>query len=245
VVAFFIGLIAGSFGALVGLGGGVIMVPLLVGWARLDQHRAHGTSLLAVAGTALVGGTSYALGGRVDYFAALLLTVTAMATARFGARYTRRLKARSLRRVFGGFLVLTALILPFKHQLPHVAAGGAGMLSGLLLLAAGGLAGFLSGLLGIGGGTVMVPALVLGGGLPQQLAQGTALAAMILPSLIGAFTHARMGQVDRETAPRLLAGIFLGAYTGGKMALGLPEGILRWIFAIVLLWTGLRYLVRR
>lgn len=245
MIGFVIGFLAGGFGALVGLGGGVIMVPLLVGWARLDQHTAHGTSLLAVAGTAIVGGVSYALGGSVDYAAAALLSITAILTARLGARYTSKLEPRTLRRIFGIFLVFTAFLLPFKKQIPHVAAGGAGMLSWVVLLAAGGVAGFLSGLLGIGGGTVMVPALVLGAGEPQQLAQGTALAAMILPSLVGAYTHGRMGHIDRSIAPWLLFGIVLGAFTGGQLALSIPEGILRWIFAAVLLWTGVRYLRRR
>ena len=221
------------------------MVPLLVGWARLDQHRAHGTSLFAVAGTATVGVISYATGGRVDFAAAGLLTVTAMAAARYGAAYTTRLDAAKLKRIFAYFLIITALVLPFKSQLPHVAAGGAGLTSWLILLAAGALAGFLSGLLGIGGGSVMVPALVLGAGLPQQLAQGTALAAMVLPSFIGAYTHWRLGHVDKKIAPGLLLGIVIGAFLGGRFALSIPEGILRWIFAVVLLWTGVRYLRSR
>ena len=221
------------------------MVPLLAGWARLDQHRAHGTSLFAVAGTATVGVISYAAGGMVDFVAAGLLAVTAMLAARYGAAYTTRLDAVKLKRIFAYFLIITALILPFKSQLPHVAAGGAGLTTWLILLAAGALAGFLSGLLGIGGGSVMVPALVLGAGLPQQLAQGTALAAMVLPSLIGAYTHWRLGHVDRKIAPGLLAGIVIGAFLGGQFALSVPEGILRWIFAVVLLWTGVRYLRSR
>jgi len=245
VIGFWIGLIAGSFGAMVGLGGGVIMVPLLVGWARLGQHKAHGTSLFAVAGTATVGVISYAAGGRVDFVAAGLLSITAILAARYGAAYTKRLNAKKLKQIFAYFLIITALILPFKGQLPHVADGGAGALSWAILLIAGALAGFLSGLLGIGGGSVMVPALVLGAGLPQQLAQGTALAAMILPSFIGAFTHWKLGHVDRQIAPGLLLGIVIGAYTGGQFALSIPEGILRWIFAVVLLWTGVRYLRSR
>ncbi len=242
MIGFLIGLMAGSFGALVGLGGGVIMVPLLVGWARLRQHKAHGTSLLAVAGTAVVGGASYALGGSVDYLAALLLTIAAMLTARLGARFTGRLEPTMLRRIFGAFLIFTALLLPFKHQLPHVASGGAGALSWLILIVSGAIAGFLSGMLGIGGGTVMVPALVLGAGLPQQISQGTALVAMIIPSLVGAFTHWRMNHIDKAIAPKLLLGIVLGAFLGGHAALSIPEGILRWIFAAVLIWTGVRYL---
>ena len=241
MIGFVIGFLAGVFGALVGLGGGVVMVPLLVAWPKLRQHEAHGTSLLAVSATALVGGVTYARAGAVDLAGAAALTVTAMLTARFGARFTKRLDPLSLRRVFGGFLILTALILPFKQHLPHVAEGGAGAFSTAILLLAGALAGFASGLLGIGGGTVMVPALALGAGFPQQLAQGTSLAAMILPSLVGALTHYRLGHVRGDVAPWLLAGITGGAYVGGSLALGLPEGILRGVFALVLLWTGARY----
>ncbi len=239
---FLIGFGAGAFGALLGLGGGVLIVPALTGILRLSQHDAHGTSLVAVALTAVVGSLTYAAGGSVDWVAAVLLAATAMLAARLGARATRRLQARTLRRVFGAFLLGVAFLLPFKHQLPHVRAGGAGMLSWVILLLAGGLAGFLSGLLGVGGGTVMVPALVLGDGLDQHLAQGTSLAAMVLPSLIGAYTHWTLGHVRRKVVPGLLAGVLLGAYLGGRLALGIPEFLLRTLFAVILVWMALRYL---
>jgi len=239
---FIIGLLAGAFGALLGLGGGVLIVPMLVGILKLSQHEAHGTSLVAVSMTAIVGSVTYALGGAVDWFAAFLLAVTAMAAARFGARLTQRLKGRSLRKIFGVFLLIVALLLPFKHRLPHVQAGGAGVLTWVILLLAGGLAGFLSGLLGVGGGTVMVPALVLGAGLDQHLAQGTSLAAMVLPSLIGAYTHWSLGHVRRDVVPGLLLGVLVGAFLGGRIALGIPEETLRTLFAVILIWMALRYL---
>jgi len=243
-LALLIGFLAGSFGALLGLGGGVLIVPMLAGILGLSQHQAHGTSLVAVSLTAVVGSLTYALGGAVDWYAALLLAATAMAAARFGARLTSRIDGRSLRRIFGAFLLLVAMLLPFKHQLPHVRAGGAGLLSGVILLLAGGLAGFLSGLLGVGGGTVMVPALVLGGGLDQHLAQGTSLAAMVLPSLVGAYTHYRLGQVRTEVLPGLLLGVVLGAFVGGRVAISIPELALRWLFAVILVLMGVRYLRR-
>ncbi len=244
MVPFLIGFAAGGFGALLGLGGGVIIVPALTAFLKLPQHQAHGTSLVAVSLTAVVGSLSYALGGSVKWPAALLLTVTAMGAARLGAGYTRRLDARALRRFFGVFLLVVAMVLPFKHQLPHVRAGGAGALTWVLLLLAGGLAGFLSGLLGVGGGTVMVPSLVLGAGLDQHLAQGTSLAAMVLPSLIGAYTHFSLGHVRREVVPGLLLGVITGAFLGGRVALALPELGLRLLFAGILVWMGVRYLRR-
>ncbi len=242
MMAFIIGFLAGGFGSLVGLGGGVLIVPLLTGVLKVDQHQAHGTSIVAVALTAIVGSVAYALGGEVDWGAALLLAVTAMVAARLGAKSTKRLRARVLRRVFGLFLLLVAFVLPFKNRLPHVAAGGAGVYSALILLLAGALAGFLSGLLGIGGGTVMVPALVLGAGLPQHLAQGTSLAAMVLPSLIGAYTHLQHGNVRLDLVPGLLLGVALGAFLGGQVALGIPEETLRLIFAVILVGMAIRYL---
>jgi len=242
VAAFFAGLFAGAFGALLGLGGGVLLVPLLAGPLGLSQHEAHGTSLVAVSLTAVVGSLAYALGGAVDWKAAAWLAATAMVAARYGARATRRLSRRALRRIFGLFLLVFALLLPFKHRLPHVRAGGAGALSWAILLFAGGLAGFLSGLLGVGGGTVMVPALVLGGGLDQHLAQGTSLAAMVVPSLVGAYTHWTLGHVRRDVVPGLLLGVAVGAFLGGQVALGIPEATLRTLFAVILVWMGLRYL---
>lgn len=242
MIGFWIGLAAGAFGSMLGLGGGIIMVPLLVGWAKLRQHEAHGTSLTAVAGTAVVGGTSYALGGSVDYVAAVVLLTAAMITARIGAGYMAKIDADKLRRSYGYFLIFMALLLPFKSHLPHVASGGAGALSWLILIIAGSIAGFMAGLFGSGGGAVMVPALVLGDGLPQQLAQGTALTAMVVPALVGAYTHWRLGNVNRRVAPALIAGVIVGAFLGGRVALDMPEGILRGIFAVALLWTGVRYL---
>jgi len=227
---------------LLGLGGGVLIVPLLVSVLKLSQHEAHGTSLVAVSLTAVVGSITYALGGAVDLTAAFLLAVTAILAARAGAKFTQKLKAATLRKIFGVFLLITALLLPFKHQLPHVQAGGAGVFTWIILLFSGALAGFLSGLLGVGGGTVMVPALVLGAGLDQHTAQGTSLAAMVLPSLMGAYTHWSLGHVRRDVVPGLLAGVILGAYLGGRIALGIPEHILRALFAVILLWTAMRYL---
>ena len=88
----------------------------------------------------------------------------------------------------------------------------------------------------------MVPVLVLGAGLSQHLAQGTSLAAMVFPSLVGAYTHWRLGHVRSELLLPLLFGVFLGAFLGGKVALGLPEAGLRLLFAVILLLMSLRYL---
>jgi uncharacterized protein len=84
MMSFLIGLLAGLFGGLVGLGGGVVMIPLMVRFFGFHQHQAHGTSLMALVFTGLTGAAVYGLEGTVDPLAAGLLAATAILTARFG-----------------------------------------------------------------------------------------------------------------------------------------------------------------
>ena len=220
------------------------MVPLLTGWARLDQHSAHGTSLVGVVFTGLVGGLVYGKGAAVDWQAAVLLALGAVPATVLAARSSARIPAAVLRRFFGVFLIANAILLQFKDSFPVT-----GLLDGayaaISLVVLGLLVGGLSGLLGVGGGAVMVPGLALGPGFAQQLAQGTSLAAMVPSSAMGAAVHARIGHVRRDVVYPLLGGIAAGSWLGGTSALALPDRTLRVVFSVVLIWLGGRYLVRR
>ena len=112
---------------------------------------------------------------------------------------------------------------------------------GAAALDLGAFTGFLSGMMGVGGGTIMVPAMVLLLGMPQHTAQGTSLLAMVPASLVGAHTHLRLGNVDQDLALGLVPGVLVGTFLGGELAHVLPEGALRLVFAAVLVWTGWRY----
>ena len=217
------------------------MVPLLTGWAKLDQHSAHGTSLVGVVFTGVVGALVYGNGAAVDWRAAALLALGAVPAAVLASRGSRRVPAPTLRRIFGGFLLFTALLLPFKGMVPVTGLlhGGTATAS---LVGLGVLVGGASGLLGIGGGAIMVPALALGPGFVQQVAQGTSLAAMVPSGAMGALVHARLGHVDRRVAVPLMAGIALGSWAGGSGALALPAEALRIAFSALLVWLGIRYL---
>ena len=239
-----IGLISGSFGGLLGIGGGAVMVPLLTGWARLDQHSAHGTSLVGVVFTGIVGALVYGKGAAVDWEAALLLAIGAVPATILAARSSVKIPAALLRRFFGLFLIANAVLLQFKESFP-VTGLLHGPASSVSLVLLGILVGGLSGLLGVGGGAVMVPGLALGPGFAQQLAQGTSLAAMVPSSAMGAAVHARLGHVRGEIIFPLMAGIAAGSWIGGLSALSLPDRTLRLAFSVVLIWLGLRYLVRR
>lgn len=236
-----IGLATGFFGGLVGLGGGVIMIPLMVGVLKMGQLKAHGTSLVALVFTGIAGTVTYALQGSVDIVASVLLASTAIFTARAGARFANALPEWRLKKYFGIFLLLVTLLLLLKPYIPHNVALTTGWLKIIILLLTGAFTGFLSGMMGVGGGTIMVPAMILLTGLPQYTAQGSSLLAMVPAGGVGAFTHWRLGNVNTIVLKGLIPGIIIGTFFGGSFAHFLPEGVLRIIFAAVLTWSGMRY----
>lgn len=243
-MSFLIGLLAGTFGGLVGLGGGVIMVPLLVSVLKIGQHRAHGTSLVALVFTGLMGSVTYAVQGSVDLLASVLLASTAIFTARAGARFANALPEWKLKKAFGIFLLLITVLLLLKPYLPHAAGYSTALTWSKIavLLLTGVFTGFLSGMMGVGGGTIMVPAMVLLAGFTQHTAQGSSLLAMVPAGGVGAYTHWRLGNVNKGTLAGLVPGILAGTFMGGSLAHFITENILRVIFAAVLVWTGARYL---
>lgn len=240
-ISFVIGLSAGFFGGLVGLGGGLIMIPLMVGVLKLSQHKAHGTSLVALVFTGLSGAVTYALNGSIDLTAAICLAATAILTARAGVRYCHVLPEWKLKKLFGVFLILCAILLMLKPFISKSAVAVPLYFQIGVFLMTGVFTGFLSGMMGVGGGTIMVPAMVLFAGFSQHLAQGTSLLVMIPAGSVGAFTHWRLGNVATGILFGLVPGIILGAYLGGHIAHFIPDTPLRLAFIAVIIFMGVRY----
>ena len=112
----------------------------------------------------------------------------------------------------------------------------------LQLLAIGLTAGFLAGLLGIGGGVVLVPAMVLILAFDQHVAQGTSLVVMIPAALTGSYTHHRNGRLFLRDAAWLGAGGILGAILGSVFALSMEDTLLQRLFAAFLVISAIRIL---
>jgi uncharacterized membrane protein YfcA len=113
------------------------------------------------------------------------------------------------------------------------------------LLAIGLAAGMLAGLLGIGGGVLMVPAMVLVGGFDQHVAQGTSLLVIIPAAALGSFTHHRSGRLALREAAIVGVGGVIGAVLGSTTALSLDEDVLRRLFAVLILVVAGRLLLAR
>lgn len=112
------------------------------------------------------------------------------------------------------------------------------------LIILGGVAGMASGLVGIGGGIIIVPALVLLFGFPQQMAQGTTLALMVPPlGALAAWAYYKQGFVDIRTAAIICLGFLAGSMLGADLALRIPADMLTRIFGATLVAVGLKLLL--
>ncbi|HEU4807263.1 MAG TPA: sulfite exporter TauE/SafE family protein [Homoserinimonas sp.] len=104
----------------------------------------------------------------------------------------------------------------------------------------GAVAGLLSGLFGVGGGVLIVPALVLLLGLQQRIAHGTSLAAVVPISIVGASAYLLHGSVDLRVAGLMMIGTVAGAFWGTRLLAWLPDGILRWLFIAFMFFVAVR-----
>lgn len=113
----------------------------------------------------------------------------------------------------------------------------------LLLLLVGILAGMLSSMVGIGGGVVIVPALVLIFGMSQKMAQGTSLALMLPPiGILAVINYHKQGYVDFKVAAIICITFIVGGYLGSKLVLGLDTVVVKKIFAVFMIIIAVKYL---
>ena len=221
-----IGLVAGFFSALFGVGGGLVIVPLLLLFARWQERPAMATSLAAIGITALAGTHLYALRAKVQPDDAALVAVPAALGAIAGTALQQRVRGRVLSLLFAAFLVAVALRLLFAPP----------TLSDSLVLGAllGLGTGVLAGLFGVGGGILFVPTL-LALGLPQLNAEATSLLAILPTVAAGTWRQERYGNVRWRPALTLGVASIAGAELGVLTATSLPEDRRRRLFALLML----------
>ena len=189
-----VGVIAGYLSGLFGVGGGIIVVPALL-MLGYDQRRAAGTSVAAILPTAIVGTVSYGIAGHVDWIAGAALAVGVVGGAQVGSFLLARLPRRALFWSFLVFLVFSGVSLwlsvPQRGDSIDLSAWTV-----VGLVAAGVVTGILSGILGVGGGIVVVPALMFFFGASDLIAKGTSLFMMVPGSLSGTIGNVKRGNVD-------------------------------------------------
>jgi uncharacterized membrane protein YfcA len=244
LLTFAMGAALGVVGGLLGIGGGLIAIPVLGALYGMDQHLAQGTALVMIAPNVLLGFFRYRQRNPIDLRSVAAMALFAMATTYLAARLAAGIDAGALRTAFAVFLILLALYFgrrakrttgldaPPARPMPRAALPVLGMFSGTM-----------SGIFTVGGGLIVVPALVSLFGIKQTRAQGMGLALAAPGAVTALIAYGQGGYVDwRVGLPMALGGV-LSVSWGVALAHRFSAARLRMCFSVVLLGTAVMMLV--
>jgi uncharacterized protein len=240
IVILLLGLFVGVLVGLLGIGGGVVLVPAMVYLLGYDQHLAQGTSLFILLPPIGLGALrQYWMNRQVDLPAGIYCAVGFLLGGYVGGKIAVPMDSRHLRGIFGFFLMLSAVLLSRNTQVGWPAAEKSTTLRLVGIAATAAFCGVAAGMVGIGGGVLLVPLLGLWFGFSQHLAQGTSLVALIPPTGLLAFLpYAHAGYVNWQAGLLLIPGVVLGGVLGAKLAGRLNPRRMRQVFAALMVVLG-------
>ena len=269
VYAVEIGVVAAEaaiLGSMLGLGGGVFLVPILTLFFAVDPKLAVGASAVVVVTNSVVGSTNHLRSRFTNPRLAMLLQIATAAGAIAGALFGVAADPRIIYGVFGAVLVYAAVSMVARGE-KRIATPPAGTPDPLRLGAAfrdpaighdvgyvpthpgwgmgvGVGAGIISGMLGVGGGVVMVPAMNLLMRTPVKAAVGTSSFMVGITSVATAFVFYSRGFIDPTLVVPSIIGVFAGGQIGSRLTRRLRAQRLAFLFALILLYLGASLLLR-
>jgi uncharacterized membrane protein YfcA len=258
LVAFLVAIGAGGFGSLVGIGGGIVMVPLLTVGLGHDIKAAIAASLIGVIATSLSASPRYLRAGLVDRHLGLLLLVAAALGGLTGGVTAGYLDGNLLALLFGVLLALVALqmlrdvLRPARRPAIDAVDMASGFASSYLEPSSGQvvayrarrlvpgtalsfLAGNVSGLLGIGGGVINVPVMNLLMHVPVRVSTTTSTYMLAATAVASSIVYLDAGRIDPLLAAPVALGVILGARLGARVAMRVSQDVLRLAFVAVAL----------
>jgi uncharacterized protein len=243
------GTAAGLFGSLLGLGGGVLIVPLLTLVFGLELREAVGVSLVSVIMTSSVAAGVYLERHTADLRLGMRLELFTAIGALIGGSIAFLIEERLLALLFAALLIYVALSMlrartsatpapaagePQSYEVRNMPLGVVGATG----------AGVISALLGVGGGIVKVPLMHLGMGVPLRVATATSNLMVGITAAASAVIYVIHGGVDPYVAGPTVVGVFLGASIGSRISHRVDVRVLRWLFVAVLLYTAVQMLMK-
>ncbi len=243
------GLGIGTLSSLLGVGGGIFIVPLLTLSGLVGpMQEATGTSNAVIVFTSLSATIAYARRRAIDVRIGLSLMPMSVLGAWAGARLTSVIDSRWLAIGFAVILLYPIVMMLRGKTTSDVHESGKGQMKGPEAYAIGAtiglVAGLASGLLGIGSGTIMVPSLALFLGLDIRTAVATSLFVMIPASVTSAVTQYTQGNLHIDLALPLIAGTVIGAQLGPFLGERIPRRRLRQLFGLLLLYAAVNMILK-
>lgn len=260
IVLILLGMVAAMFGSLLGLGGGIIIVPglLLLSPYIMEQPltaaEAVGTSLTVLIFIGLSSTLTLIKQKRIDFQGAGLFFMTSGPATMIGASMTGSLSSSLFDIFFGIFMFLMALLLwtknrlnpvehTWKYQRTYTDKEGNTFKYGFSLipvLVLGFFVGFMSGLFGIGGGSLFIPAMMLLFQFPPHIATATSMFVILLSSSLGTITKIYLGEVHFLSVAAIAPGALIGGWLGAKVSGKLNSNKLMSALLITFLFLAIR-----
>jgi uncharacterized membrane protein YfcA len=244
LISFLIGSALGYVSGMLGIGGGLIVIPILVLGYGMEQQLAQGTALVLMAPNMVIGFLRYRQRNPITFGMAALLSIGSVTASYFAALVAAQVPTSLLITLVSLFMLGLAAHMTWR-TLPHAAgAHKKWQCSVWLLPLVGCIGGFCAGFFTIGGGVVTVPFLIAFFGFTQTAAQGLVLAMLAPSTLVALATYAHLGFVNWTVAIPLAIGSILTISHGVHLAHKLPEKQLRRVFAGMLFISATAMLIR-
>jgi len=228
-----LGFAAGILGSMIGLGGGIIVVPVLT-FLGFPPTVAASNSLFAALSNSIASTISYSRQKRIEYFLGLKLGLLAVPGTILGAIISTDIAPDIFKILFGFVLVASALYIFLRKQIESREK----VISKQMILFAIGssfFAGIISSFFGIGGGIIFVPLMVVGMGMSMKKAAPTSQLILLFASLSGVIVHSILGHPDFLQSGFLAIGSFFGGLVGAKLSLSIKERNLKILVSVVIL----------
>lgn len=245
VLAILFGVLIGALLGLIGGGGSILTVPILVYILGQGVHEATSTSLVIVGATALFGAIPHARAGRVAMKTALLFGGAGIAGAFIGTAINRLVSGPAILLLFGVLMLVVATRMALGRKRTNDESAMV-PLSGFRwpVLVAGLIVGTMTGFFGVGGGFLIVPALVLVLHFPMRRAVGTSLVIIAINSTAGVIANLGSGNIDLSLAAIFIVGGFVGSTLGSRAAGHIDETRLSRGFAALVVVIGVYLIIR-
>ena len=244
-----VGLAAGAFGALAGIGGGIIITPVLVVFFHVPIHHAIGISLAAVIATSTASSSVNVERRTTDIRLGMTLELATTIGAAVAAVIAGHVHKRTLAILFVCFLTYSALSMMKRAWSTRAEAAppehAAYQIKKLPLgMAASFVAGGFSGLLGVGGGVIKVPVMYLVMGVPLRVAAATSNFMIGVTAATSAYIYFGRGDIDIAVAAPVVAGVFAGSLAGARLAPRVRPLYVMVLFIGACLWMAVQMMVK-